>query len=187
MPADLTSRYIAATVANLPAASRRDVHDELSASIADAVDARTEQGEDHSAAEREVLTELGDPGLLAAKYTEHPLHLIGPRYYLTWCRLLRTLLLIVPIAVMVAVAAVQSVLAASLTDVIAETLSLGISAAVHVCFWVTIVFIVLERTQSGTGATWDVNQLPEAPENGTGPSDVIASALVDPPARRSRR
>ena len=177
MPADLTARYIAATVANLPAASRRDVHDELSASIADAIDARTEQGEERSTAEREVLTELGDPGVLAAQYTERPLHLIGPRYYLTWRRLLKTLLLIVPIVAMVAIAAIQSVTAAPLTDIIAETLSLGISSAIHVFFWVTIVFLVLERTQSGTGTAWDVDQLPEAPENGAGPADVIASAV----------
>ena len=30
-----------------------------------------------------MLTELGDPVILAAEYADRPLHLIGPRYYLT--------------------------------------------------------------------------------------------------------
>ena len=48
-----------------------------------------------SAAERAVLTDLGDPDKLAAGYTDRPLHLIGPRYYLDWWRLLKLLLWIV--------------------------------------------------------------------------------------------
>ena len=43
-----------------------------------------------------MLTELGDPDKLAAGYTDRPLYLIGPRYYLDWWRLLKLLLWIVP-------------------------------------------------------------------------------------------
>src|SRR5690625_6334720 len=56
-----------------------DVRAELTTSITDAIDARTEQGEDPETAERAVLTELGDPAVLAAEYVDRPLHLIGPR------------------------------------------------------------------------------------------------------------
>ena len=42
-----------------------------------------------------MLTELGDPDKLAAGYTDRPLYLIGPRYYLDWWRLLKLLLWIV--------------------------------------------------------------------------------------------
>src|SRR5690606_8110198 len=62
----------------------------------DAVDARTEQGEPLEAAERAVLSELGDPSILAAGYADRPLHLIGPKYFLTWWRLLKVLVAIVP-------------------------------------------------------------------------------------------
>ena len=96
MSATLTERYISATIRSLPAESQEDVRAELAASIADAVEARTEQGEDPGAAEREVLTGLGDPAVLAAGYADRPLHLLGPRHYLTWRRLLIVLLWIVP-------------------------------------------------------------------------------------------
>ena len=46
------------------------------------------------------LVELGDPAALAASYVDRPLQLIGPRYYLTWWRLLKLLYSVVlPIAV----------------------------------------------------------------------------------------
>ena len=45
------------------------------------------------------LVELGDPAALAASYVDRPLQLIGPRYYLTWWRLLKLLYSVVlPIA-----------------------------------------------------------------------------------------
>ena len=92
----LTERYITATIRSLPATAQADVRAELEASIADAVEARVEQGEPREAAEHAVLTELGDPGVLAAGYADRPLHLIGPRYFLVWWRLLKLLLWIVP-------------------------------------------------------------------------------------------
>ena len=104
----LTERYIAATTASLPAESQQDVRAELGVSIADAVEARIEQGEDPAAAERAVLTELGDPVVLAAGYADRPLHLIGPRYYLTWWRLLKALLIIVPLCALGGVAVAHS-------------------------------------------------------------------------------
>ncbi|MFY9713130.1 MAG: permease prefix domain 1-containing protein [Microbacterium sp.] len=59
----LTERYIAATVKSLTPTAQDDVRVELEASISDAVEARVEQGEERTDAERVVLTELGDPGI----------------------------------------------------------------------------------------------------------------------------
>lgn len=112
MSATLTERYISATIRSLPAESQEDVRAELAASIADAVEARTEQGEDPGAAEREVLTGLGDPAVLAAGYADRPLHLLGPRYYLTWRRLLILLLWIVPACAFVGVGLSQALIGA---------------------------------------------------------------------------
>ena len=97
--ATLTERYISATIRSLTPEVQDDVRAELQASIADAIDAKLEQGETPSAAERAVLSELGDPGILAAGYADRPLHLIGPKYYLVWGRLLKLLLWIVPACV----------------------------------------------------------------------------------------
>ena len=65
MNTELVERYIAAATKSLPPDVQDDVRAELTASITDAIDARTEQGEDPAAAERAVLTELGDPAVLS--------------------------------------------------------------------------------------------------------------------------
>ena len=70
MTATLTERYIGATIRSLRPDAQADVRAELEASIADAIDARVEQGEAPDDAERAVLTELGDHGILAAGYAE---------------------------------------------------------------------------------------------------------------------
>lgn len=177
MPSTYTSRYIDATARSLPADLQEDVREELAASIADAVEARLEQGEDPAAAERAVLTELGDPAALAAGYADRPLHLIGPRYYLTWLRLLKTLVIIVvPLATLGAGIA-HALAGAAPETVIGEAIGIGLSVAVHLFFWVTLVFVVLERTGTEPGTTWDVDQLPEERSTGTGRSDLIASLV----------
>ena len=92
----LTDRYVDAAMRTVPEQQRQDLGAELRASIEDQIDGRVHNGEEHSAAERAVLTELGDPDKLAAGYTDRPLWLIGPRYYLTWWRLTKLLWAIVP-------------------------------------------------------------------------------------------
>src|SRR5690606_25066648 len=110
MNTSLSERYIAATINELPAQMHTDVRAELEASIADAISARMDHGEDRATAEHAVLTEMGDPAVLAAGYAERPLQLIGPRYYLTWWRLLRRLLFIVP-PIVLGISALAQILA----------------------------------------------------------------------------
>ncbi|MFI8777117.1 permease prefix domain 1-containing protein [Brachybacterium paraconglomeratum] len=177
MSATLTERYISATIRTLPAESQEDVRAELAASIADAVEARTAQGEDPEAAEREVLTGLGDPAVLAAGYADRPLHLLGPRYYLTWRRLLILLLWIVPACALVGVGLSQALIGADTGTIIGQAISTALTAAVHVAFWTTLVFVILERTGADTAETWSVEDLPEPKETGTGRADLIASLV----------
>ncbi|MFJ6042145.1 permease prefix domain 1-containing protein [Brachybacterium paraconglomeratum] len=177
MSATLTERYISATIRSLPAESQEDVRAELAASIADAVEARTEQGEDPGAAEREVLAGLGDPAVLAAGYADRPLHLLGPRYYLTWRRLLILLLWIVPACAFVGVGLSQALIGADGGTIIGQAISTALTAAVHVAFWTTLVFVILERTGADTAETWSVEDLPEPKESGTGRADLIASLV----------
>ncbi|ALX66408.1 permease prefix domain 1-containing protein [Microbacterium sp. XT11] len=176
--ATLTERYIAATVRSLRPEAQADVRAELEASIGDAVEARVEQGEPRDAAERAVLTELGDPARLAAGYADRPLHLIGPRFYLVWWRLLKLLLSIVPACVFLAVALGQVIAQAPVGKVIADSLLAAGGAALHICFWTTLVFVVLERTGSTTAIDeWSVDQLPEAATDGAGRSELIGSLV----------
>ncbi|HET8928096.1 MAG TPA: permease prefix domain 1-containing protein [Microbacterium sp.] len=175
---NLTERYIAATVRSLPQNAQADVRAELQTSIDDAVEARVDQGEGRADAERAVLNGLGDPAALAAGYADRPLHLIGPRYFLTWWRLLKLLLVIVPVVAAVGVAIGQAVAEASIGDVIGQALGVALSAIVHVSFWVTLVFAVLERT-TGTARlpAWNVDHLPEPRASGVGRSELIGSLV----------
>lgn len=176
--ATLTERYISATVKSLRPEAQDDVRAELQASIADAVEARIEQGEAPGEAERAVLTELGDPGILAAGYTDRPLHLIGPRFYLTWWRLLKLLLAIVPACVLGGVALGQTISGADVGEIISTSIVAAGGAIIHICFWTTLVFVILERTGSTTTIDkWDVDQLPEITENEAGRSELIASLV----------
>jgi hypothetical protein len=177
MTATLTDRYIAAAVRSLPLETQKDVEAELRASIADDVEARVEQGEAPAAAERAVITALGDPDKLAAGYTDRPLHLIGPRYYLTWWRLLKLLLWIVPACAMVGVVIANAIADAPLPTIIGTAISVGIATLVHVAFWTTLVFFLLERTGTDTGVRWTPDALPEPQQSGTGRGDLIASLV----------
>jgi hypothetical protein len=175
--ATLTERYISATIRSLKPDAQADVRAELEASIADAVEARLEQGEALADAERAVLTELGDPGILAAGYADRPLHLIGPRYYLTWWRLLKVLLLAVPVSVLGVVALGQTISGAAVGEIISSSILAAGGVVIQLCFWTTLVFVVLERAGTDTGETWNVDKLPEPMENSGGRSELIA-ALV---------
>ena len=178
MSATLTERYISATIRTLHPDTQEDVRAELTASIADAVEARLEQGEQPGAAEREVLTDLGDPAVLAAGYADRPLHLLGPRYYLVWKRLLVLLLRIVPACALVGVGLAQALSGAEIGTIIGEALGIALTTAVHVTFWTTLVFVALERTGADTGARWSVDDLPEAKESGTARTDLVASLVL---------
>lgn len=175
--ATLTERYISATIRSLNPTLQDDVRAELEGSIADAIEARTEQGESANDAERAVLTELGDPGVLAAGYADRPLHLIGPRFYLTWWRLLTLLLWIVPACAAVGVAIGKVLEFATIGETIGAVAVVIIMSIVHVGFWTTLVFAVLERTMKDPGVQWSVDQLPEATEKGAGRSEIIASII----------
>ncbi|MGK3948603.1 permease prefix domain 1-containing protein [Microbacterium sp. K2] len=175
--ATLTERYISATIRSLRPEVQDDVRAELEASIADAIDARLDQGEAQADAERSVLTELGDPGILAAGYADRPLHLIGPKYYLVWWRLLKLLLIIVPICAFGGVMLGQLIDGAPTGEIIGAAVVAALGSIVHVGFWVTLVFFVLERTGADTGVKWSVDQLPEPTQNGAGRADAIASIV----------
>ncbi|KKK05628.1 permease prefix domain 1-containing protein [Micromonospora sp. HK10] len=157
----LTDRYLAATLRSVPAGRRAEIETELRGSIEDMIDGRRADGRDTEAAEREVLNELGDPAQLAARYADRRLQLIGPAYYLAWERLMKLLLSFIPALVGVVVGLVEA------SDgngggAIGEGISAAIQTAVQIAFWVTLVFAVLERTNTALHLpAWTVDQLRE--------------------------
>jgi len=57
----LTDRYLTATLGSVPAQRRDEIATELRGSIEDMIDGRRAEGQDAATAEREVLTEMGNP------------------------------------------------------------------------------------------------------------------------------
>jgi hypothetical protein len=177
MTATLTDRYVFAVARSLPEARRDDVERELRATIADDVDARVDAGTAPADAERAALTELGDPARLVAGYLDRPLHLIGPRYYLAWVRLLR-LLLIVVLPIVAATSVMGHLIGGTPPGgIFGATIGLLITLAVHLAFWTAFVFWLMERSDQRTMVdTWTLDTLPTPPVKGAPPfSDMVAS------------
>ena len=177
----LTDRYVAAAVRTVPEPQRADLATELRTSIDDQIDARVEQGEPRESAERAVLTDLGDPDKLAADYTDRPLWLIGPRYYLTWWRLTKLLWAIVPVCAAFGVALGQVLAGAPFGEIVGTVWAVAISVVVHIAFWTTLVFFIVERSAKSAGVgfadEWTPDRLPEPKDRGASLSDLIASLV----------
>ncbi|GAA1879265.1 permease prefix domain 1-containing protein [Asanoa iriomotensis] len=177
----LTDRYLAATLGAVPAARREEIATELRASIEDMIDGKEAAGVSVAVAEREVLTELGDPAALAARYANRRLQLIGPAYYLVWERLLKLLLSFVPATVGIVVGLVAAV-DGDASDAIGKGIGTAIEVAVHVAFWTTLTFAVIERTNTPLNLPeWSVDRLREERARGerqVGLADCVAAVAL---------
>jgi len=141
-PNTLTERYIQEVVRRIPADQRDDVADELRATIADTVEARG--GE---AAERAVITEMGDPIRLAAQYRDRPLALIGPDFYPAYIRLLKMLMTVVLPIVVVVVVAVDAFDDNNIGHLIGTGIGAVLSVGAQMFAWLTVVFALLDRVK----------------------------------------
>ncbi|MET8040983.1 permease prefix domain 1-containing protein [Micromonospora sp. NPDC005215] len=175
----LTNRYLAATLRSVPAQRRDEIATELRASIDDMIEGRTDGGADPVTAEREVLTELGNPDLLAARYADRRLQLIGPTYYLVWLRLLKLLLSFIP-ALVGTVIAVIDVADGKGFGAIGSGIGTAIEVAVQIAFWLTLTFALIDRFQPVASLPdWTVDQLPDAPvHRDISLTDTIASVAM---------
>lgn len=162
MTTTLTDRYVHAVQRSVPEARREEIGRELRSSIDDMVDARDDLDRDD--AERAVLTDLGDPGVLAAQYADRPLHLIGPRYFLTYWRLMLRLLTWIPAAVALVVLTVEMIRVQDTPGAVGTAIGAGIQVALHIVFWTTLAFAVLERVDAEPDLPqWSPDDLPDAP------------------------
>ncbi|MFI6234321.1 permease prefix domain 1-containing protein [Micromonospora sp. NPDC050784] len=175
----LTDRYLAATLRSVPTQRRDEIATELRASIEDMIDDRTGGGADPTVAEREVLTELGNPDELAARYADRRLQLIGPTYYLVWLRLLKLLLSFIP-ALVGTIVAIVKVAEGSGFGAIGPGIVVALQVAVQITFWLTLTFAIIERSQTTVDLPgWTVDQLPDAPAHrGIPLADTVASVIM---------
>jgi hypothetical protein len=182
MTLTLTDRYVDATLRRLPGRQRPDIEQELRTSIADAIEDRVEAGAAPGDAERTVLTELGDPARLAAGYADRPLHLVGPAVYLDYTRLLTTLLATVVPAVAGYVGLMRALSDdASAAGIAAATAGAAITTAVHVAFWTTLVFALLDRLpgrRARLARPWSPESLPEPPSRRARYAELVTETLL---------
>jgi hypothetical protein len=177
----LTDRYVFTVLRQIPEPQRADLEKELRSSIADLIDAHRDGGASAADAEDTALRELGDPDRFAASVTNRPQHLIGPATYPSWIRLLKLLLaLIVPIAAVVH-ALILVATGSGIGDVIAGLITTALGVSAQIAFWVTLVFVILER--SGAAQTtawqpkWTPDQLPEYAHDRRSTGDLAAELV----------
>ena len=174
----LTDRYVWAVQRSLPEHQRDDIDRELRGTIADTIDGKLEAGVDEKTAEREVLVELGDPYRLAAGYADRPLHLIGPKVFPDYIRLLKVLYAVVLPISFAAILLGQLLARHDFWGSFGSTIGATITVAVHLGFWATLVFALIERSPDYKATTWSPDILPQLPSKGSIKlSDTVAAAV----------
>ncbi|GAA4600356.1 hypothetical protein BJY16_003482 [Actinoplanes octamycinicus] len=165
---DFVDRYVFTALRRIPEQQRADIDRELRASIEDAVEARMDAGQSREAAVESALTELGDPDRLADRYAGRPGYLIGPDLFPLWRRFLKMLLwTVLPIVLGIGIA-VQLFEDPDIGKIIGRSISALLTVGGQICFWVTLVFAILERTGVGRAdlrTTWSPKDLPKYEQN----------------------
>jgi hypothetical protein len=171
----LMDRYIAEVGRHLPEKDRSDIEAEIRSMIEDMLDERRERGHPGMPADDKVITEtlegLGDPRLLAARYAPPKRYLIGPAWYDFYSATLqRVLFTALPIfaVVMFIIALTETPL--DFVNALGDAVGGAFNVGVQILFWVTIVFVFLERSdevpdgpRDAQARAWTVAQLPKIP------------------------
>lgn len=167
---NLIDRYVYAVTEYLPEDIRNDVGKELRANIEDMLPENATDNAIH-----QVLEGLGNPWKLANEYNPRKKYLIGPGYYDTYLSVLKMV-----IGICVIVFFGLSIFAwiidapknaypfGSIAQLISQLITAGVEGALQGAFWVTIVFVILERSGVEAGHSfmnkkWSPDDLPEIP------------------------
>ncbi|MFB7917982.1 hypothetical protein [Streptomyces sp. NPDC056061] len=178
----LTERYVQEVVRRIPAGQRDDMAEELRTTIADTVEAR--DATDAAAAEREVLTEMGDPIRQAARYAGRPMALIGPEFYPAYVRLVTLLLTTVLPAVTGITVALDILDDNGLGSAIGTGIGTVFAVGGQMIAWPTLVFALVERGRSKDGRAaakarpWTPDDLPEPRQRDTTGTAAACASVV---------
>ncbi|WP_318503493.1 hypothetical protein [Bacillus sp. T3] len=147
----LIELYIQEVTRRLPVKSRAAIALELQSTINGMLP------ENHSEEDiKRILAKLGNPAVMASRYLNRPMYLIGPRYFDVYITLLKK---IVPIAIIITLISILTVQIVSsekndtilniILDVFSQGISASLTAVIQVFFWLTLVFVIIERTDKG--------------------------------------
>lgn len=161
---NLIDRYVFAVTEYLSDNNRKDVADELRSNIEDMLpDHPTDQDI------RKVLEKMGNPRKLADEYNPTKRYLIGPTLYDSYISLLKLVIgIVVPLILGITILTWVADYPENSTYIklIIDLIINALGAAGQAAAWVTIVYVILERTGVSVGELpfykkdWTVDDLP---------------------------
>jgi len=170
---NLIDRYIAEVGRHLPEKNREDIEAEIRSMLEDMIDENRQQtgkpvNDELIAA---ALEQLGDPKLLAHKYSPAKHYLIGPDWYEAYIQTLkRVLVTALPVVAIVTIFIALARDPIDFVDAAGQAFGRVIDVAIGVLFWVTVAFVIVERSDtnpnelgSAKNNAWTVAQLPKLP------------------------
>lgn len=171
METEWIDRYVYAVGREFTEPQRSDIEKEIHSLIADMLEACASSGDPNEAEIRAVLTELGDPHLLADKYRDRKRYLIGPEIYPSYLKILQLVGMAISIS-MVVLFLTQSLSAPDrIPSILGETLTTFISACIQGFAWITVGFALAEHFKPEQAKIefeeeneWKLSDLPELPE-----------------------
>lgn len=162
---ELIEVYIREVTRRLPEKMRDDITLELRSTIHDMLPENFSEDD-----VKQQLEKLGNPVVLASRYKDRPMHVIGPKFYDLYMTIFKIIFPIVAIVSLITLFAVElsTILESEKTLIIIIPTMLGraiwtlLESFIHVFFWVTIIFAILDRTMgisdyeplSVTGKRW---------------------------------
>ncbi|MFK3959874.1 HAAS signaling domain-containing protein [Guptibacillus hwajinpoensis] len=145
---NLIEVYIGEVTRRLPESNREDIALELRSTIGDMLPDNPSEEEVKSA-----LNELGSPVQMANGFRDWPMHLIGPQYFELYMKIIK---MVLPISLVITFIAFMTINVidyngtGSLGDVFFNLIGDAIgglwNTAIQTLFWITLIFVILERT-----------------------------------------
>lgn len=143
----LTEKYLRAVAAQLPAAGREDVVEELRDALMNRTEAReAELGRPLTEAEEEaVLREMGHPLTVAARFGAGPHHVVGPELYPWWLFGVKTALTVLAVITVIGLVARVALGDVDAGRAVGQAISGLISGGLGVLGAATAIALVVER------------------------------------------
>jgi hypothetical protein len=165
---NLIEVYIGEVTRRLPESNRKDIALELKSTIEDMLPENPTEDE-----VKGVLNELGNPVQLANGFRDWPMHLIGPRYFEHYLKIIKIVLPIALTATFIMFMMVNVIdyngtesIGAVFFNLLGDAISGLWNTTIQTLFWITLVFVILERTDLKMTEgfhTWSADELMKIP------------------------
>lgn len=184
----LVEKYLVVVKRNLFLSGKDEIIDDLRDNILEQLD-----GDYSENNVKKVLEQLGNPALLAIKYSNSDNYLIGPRIYDLYLYIMKISLQVstlVFVIFRIVIAIIDSMSSnINIVSFVLATVGTYIGTILNVFIWVTIVFVVLERVlkfekvnETLMSVTkWDIEKLDVVQmDKGLKKSNIIATIIFTP-------